>query len=227
MMVAIEQTDNLDETALRILEAASDRFLHYGYGKTTMSEIAKDCNMSTGNLYRYFPAKMDIAEAFARQVRREQMRKLRAAAIEPTDLSADERLRRFLRVKFKLTYERFHDRPKAYELSHEIINERREFADKWFENEAIEIEKILEMGETDGLFPPFQNRRAMAHIIQDTVYRFSSPTIFHDGDSEELAVELDGVIDLILDAFAWRQAGGNKCANEHPSRMRAPDIENV
>ena len=51
MMVAIEQTDNLDETALRILEAASDRFLHYGYGKTTMSEIAKDCNMSTGNLY--------------------------------------------------------------------------------------------------------------------------------------------------------------------------------
>ena len=41
--------EHLDEIATQILDAASRRFLHYGYGKTTMSEIAKDCNMSTGN----------------------------------------------------------------------------------------------------------------------------------------------------------------------------------
>ena len=32
--------ETLDDTAKQILDAASRRFLHYGYGKTTMSEIA-------------------------------------------------------------------------------------------------------------------------------------------------------------------------------------------
>ena len=224
-MIVKLQADDLDETALRILEAASNRFLHYGYGKTTMSEIAKDCNMSTGNLYRYFPAKMDIAEAFARIVRQEHMTKLQAAALEPKGLSADERLRRFLRTKFKLTYDRFHNRPKAYELSHEIISERHDFAEKWYEIEAEQIADLLRMGEEEGIFPVFDDYRAMAHIIQDTVYRFTSPAIFHEGDCEELSVELDGIIDLILDAFAWRRTGGHKKHQDQPSRMRTPDLE--
>ncbi|HXI87254.1 MAG TPA: TetR/AcrR family transcriptional regulator, partial [Parvularculaceae bacterium] len=69
-------TDSLDDTAKQILHAASSRFLHYGYGKTTMSEIAKDCNMSTGNVYRYFPSKMDIAHAYVRSLQREQIARL-------------------------------------------------------------------------------------------------------------------------------------------------------
>ena len=69
--------EHLDEIATQILDAASRRFLHYGYGKTTMSEIAKDCNMSTGNLYRYFPSKLDIAEMFVRVLRGEQVDKAR------------------------------------------------------------------------------------------------------------------------------------------------------
>ena len=77
-------TENLDETAKQILDAASRRFLHYGYGKTTMSEIAQDCNMSTGNLYRYFPSKLDIAEMFVRVLRREQVAKLRAVLLNPS-----------------------------------------------------------------------------------------------------------------------------------------------
>ncbi|GAV21360.1 bacterial regulatory proteins, TetR family [Mariprofundus micogutta] len=37
----------------RIVAAARQRFSHYGYGKTTMAEIASDCQMSVGNLYRF------------------------------------------------------------------------------------------------------------------------------------------------------------------------------
>ncbi|MEZ5914966.1 MAG: TetR family transcriptional regulator [Parvularculaceae bacterium] len=50
MTATVETQPPLDETARAILDAASRRFLHYGYGKTTMSEIAGDCNMSTGNI---------------------------------------------------------------------------------------------------------------------------------------------------------------------------------
>ena len=48
-------------TRAQIILAAKERFLHYGYPKTTMAEVAADCNMSPGNLYRYFKGKLDIA----------------------------------------------------------------------------------------------------------------------------------------------------------------------
>ncbi|MEQ8934638.1 MAG: helix-turn-helix domain-containing protein, partial [Amphiplicatus sp.] len=99
--------------------AATKRFLHYGYGKTTMSEIASDCNMSTGNLYRYFPSKLDIAETFVRVLRREQIELLKQS-IEASANPA-QKLRTLLQVKFRLAYERFHDRPKAYELATEVL----------------------------------------------------------------------------------------------------------
>ncbi|HXI86018.1 MAG TPA: hypothetical protein VNH64_01060, partial [Parvularculaceae bacterium] len=46
--------------------------------------------------------------------------------------------------------------------------------------------------------------RRTAKIIQDAVFRFTSPAVFHEGDFENLSAELDEVIDLFLDAFAWR-----------------------
>jgi len=219
-------TDDLDETALQILDAASRRFLHYGYGKTTMSEIAKDCNMSTGNLYRYFPAKMDIAEAFVRVLRREHIEKLTAAALAPENLSPEERLRRFLRTKFKLAYDRFHDRPKAFELSTEIIRERHHVADRWEAAEGAVIAEILAIGEEQGVFA-IDDKARMAHIIQDVVFRFTTPVVFHEGDCEVLSSELDDIIDMILDAFAWRCANNNVKTGDQPKRMRIAAVENV
>ena len=44
----------------KILEAAYQRFLHYGYSKTTMNEIAGDLSMSKALLYYYFPDKSQL-----------------------------------------------------------------------------------------------------------------------------------------------------------------------
>lgn len=199
--------ETLDDIALQILEAASKRFQHYGYCKTTMSEIAKDCNMSTGNLYRYFPSKLDIAETFVRVIRREQISKLKRTLEEPSLTPAD-RLRRFLHVKLKLSYARFHDRPKAFELSLEILQERPAFAIEWEKAEREVIKDILALGNADGSFA-VKDLDKTARIIQDTAFRFTSPAVFHEGELEDLVMELDRVVDLVLDAFAWRaqQAG--------------------
>ena len=56
------------DTREQILQAAMDRIKHYGYAKTTMAEIARDCDMSAGNIYRFFASKIDIAEAMARKL---------------------------------------------------------------------------------------------------------------------------------------------------------------
>ena len=196
--------ENLDDTAKQILDAASRRFLHYGYGKTTMSEIAQDCNMSTGNLYRYFPSKLDIAEMFVRVLRREQVAKLRAVADDQT-LNPADKLRSFFLRKFKLAYERFHDKPKAYELSSELLTSRPKVGIEWENAEGRVLAEILIEGDASGAFA-VENPAETAKILQDAGYRFTSPAVFHEGDFDELAAELNGVIDLILDGFAYRAA---------------------
>lgn len=40
-----------------IIQAALKRFAHYGFNKTTMSEIAIDLNITKANLYYYYPDK--------------------------------------------------------------------------------------------------------------------------------------------------------------------------
>ncbi|MFN9357805.1 MAG: TetR/AcrR family transcriptional regulator, partial [Alphaproteobacteria bacterium] len=67
-----------------ILEAARKRFLHYGYAKTTMAEIASDCSMSPGNLYRYFPGKLDIAEAICTEAGEYAVARLREVTRRPS-----------------------------------------------------------------------------------------------------------------------------------------------
>ncbi len=54
-----------DEVREKILAAAEKRFRSYGFGKTTMAEIAGDIDMSTANLYRYYENKLAIGTAMA------------------------------------------------------------------------------------------------------------------------------------------------------------------
>lgn len=54
---------NADLKKLKILEAATRRFAHFGMAKTTMSEIAKDLSFSKALLYYYFPDKNALYSA--------------------------------------------------------------------------------------------------------------------------------------------------------------------
>ena len=53
----ISPTETISDT---ILAAAMRRFEQFGYSKTTMAEIAADCDMSAANIYRYFENKLEI-----------------------------------------------------------------------------------------------------------------------------------------------------------------------
>ncbi|MCC8426117.1 TetR/AcrR family transcriptional regulator [Mucilaginibacter sp. UR6-11] len=53
-------SDQQDIKRDKILDAAYQRFLHYGYSKTTMNEIAGDLSLSKALLYYYFPDKSQL-----------------------------------------------------------------------------------------------------------------------------------------------------------------------
>jgi AcrR family transcriptional regulator len=56
-------TDTSQEREGRILDAALDLIVHYGYDKTPVSEIAEAAGVSKGAIYLHFPSKTALFEA--------------------------------------------------------------------------------------------------------------------------------------------------------------------
>ncbi len=53
----------------RILDAAEHCFVRTGFHRTTMQDVAAECAMSPGNIYRYFASKDDIVAGMAERDR--------------------------------------------------------------------------------------------------------------------------------------------------------------
>ena len=129
----------MDEKAAtrdRILAAAMNRIKHYGYGKTTMAEIAADCDMSPGNIYRFFEAKIDIAEAMARKHYAEEHTAM-AQVGRRKDWSADKRLKEMLLKRMRENFQMFSDNAKILEVAEVLARERPVFM-----NELIALERV-------------------------------------------------------------------------------------
>ncbi len=68
-----------------------------------MAEVATDCCMSPGNLYRFYPGKLDIAEAIATEDYAKHLDAMRKLAVTP-DRDARERLHDLLFEELRRTY---------------------------------------------------------------------------------------------------------------------------
>ena len=70
----------------KILEASYQRFLHYGYSKTTMNEIAGDLSLSKALLYYYFPDKSQLYIAVMRKLTCDYLKSLDNDTLQFNDL---------------------------------------------------------------------------------------------------------------------------------------------
>src|SRR5450432_2636986 len=112
-----------DSVRTQIVDAAKKRFSHFGYAKTTMAEVASDCSMSPGNLYRFFPGKLDIAEAIATDDYQRHLDLLRKVASAPGK-TARERLHDFFFEELRRTFHKLEKDPRAYEMAVVISREK-------------------------------------------------------------------------------------------------------
>ena len=188
-------SDKID-TREQILHAAMDRIKHYGYGKTTMAEIARDCDMSAGNIYRFFASKIDIAEAMARKLNMEINAQNAALARGPG--SAPEKLRRFLRTGLKTTYEKLDNDAKILEVAEVLSHERPTFANEEMAQERVYLVQILEQGISEGDFAPMENPNFIAEMMQSATMKFRYPQLWSRLTLPKLERELEGVMDIIL-----------------------------
>jgi AcrR family transcriptional regulator len=89
------------DTKKQILDEAETLFGHYGFSKTTMADIAKECDMSPANLYRFYEGKDEIIAEITRNVFDEINKKIRDVLHRP-GLSASERLETFIVEEMRL-----------------------------------------------------------------------------------------------------------------------------
>ncbi len=193
-----------DAVRAQIVEAAKKRFSHFGYAKTTMAEVATDCDMSPGNLYRFFPGKLDIAEAIAAEDYADHLRYLRKTASAP-DKSARQRLHDLMVEELRRTFRRLEKDPRAYELAIVIANERPEFSDAMLVNERRLIAELLSEGRASGEFQ-IDDAEDTADTIQCATMKFRYPQLWSKLTLSRLEAELENVLTLLLDGLVVRRS---------------------
>jgi len=102
--VAVGEGENPCETRRAILKAAQVRFLHYGFKKTTIDEIAQDAGVGKGTVYLYFDGKEDILLTIIKSVKRNVTEQMSAIAASPLS-SPEEKVRRMLLTSILLVHD--------------------------------------------------------------------------------------------------------------------------
>ena len=205
--------DDKAATRDRILEAAINRIKHYGYGKTTMAEIAADCAMSPGNIYRFFEAKIDIAEAIARNHDAEMQTRM-AAVARRKELPADQRLREILGTKLRENYNLLSAMPKIVELVDVVRRERPMMINEEKAHERVFLVQILRDGIEAGQFS-MADPELTAEMIQVATMKFVYPQLYSNLTLPKLEREFQGVMDLILNGISVHQHAPVLTANEN------------
>jgi AcrR family transcriptional regulator len=90
--------DAHEETRNRICVVAETLFRQWGYGKTTVADIARALGMSSANVYRFFATKSAINDTIARRMLQEQ--RIAYQAILDRETSAAERVEALILAKY-------------------------------------------------------------------------------------------------------------------------------
>jgi AcrR family transcriptional regulator len=198
--------DEKAETRERILHAAMNRIKHYGYGKTTMAEIAADSGMSPGNIYRFFEAKIDIAEAMARRHYSEEQLEQSAIA-RRKDLPPDQRLREIFFKRMRDNYNLFNENAKILEVAEVLSRERPLYFNEQLAQDRVVLAALLEEGCEQGLFRA-GDFEYIAEMLQAAMVKFSIPQLISKLTLPKLERELAGVLDLVfLGLYAPKVSG--------------------
>ncbi len=195
--------DNLAlDVRSQIVEAANSRFRHYGYGKTTMAEIAADSGMSAANLYRYFKNKQEIIAECANRCMCERVDRLRTAIRHP-ELSAIERLKTYVLSDLQFSYEMAENDKKINELVNTITLERPDLVYRKIEAEHALIAEILSHGNETGEFD-INDIIATARTIHTSLVVFNVPIFMRLYSLEQFKEKAGSMVELLVNGLAKR-----------------------
>jgi len=185
-----------EEIKSLILDKAVDRFIRYGFGKTTMVEIAKDCGMSAGNLYRYFESKFDIGVGVAQLYICKAEQILRDVLKRP-GLSPSQRLEAFVLEKLRFMHSQIIEQPNVQDLVDYILDDRWDLVERHRDVQNSLLSEILSEGNRTGEFN-VSDVVHTANAIYALTTKFRLPHFIKNVTLEGLEQEAKAGVDLMI-----------------------------
>ncbi|MCH6579943.1 MAG: TetR/AcrR family transcriptional regulator [Nitrospinae bacterium] len=185
-----------EEIKSLILDKAVDRFIRYGFGKTTMVEIAKDCGMSAGNLYRYFESKFDIGVGVAQLYICKAEQILRDVLKRP-GLSPSQRLEAFVLEKLRFMHSQIIEQPNVQDLVDYILDDRWDLVERHRDVQNSLMSEILSEGNRTGEFN-VSDVVHTANAIYALTTKFRLPHFIKNVTLEGLEQEAKAGVDLMI-----------------------------
>ena len=194
-----------DRTREKIIDAARERFRHYGYPKTTIAELADDCAMSPGNIYRFFKGKIDIAVEIARREALNAVDVLDKVLACP-HRGSRQRLEEVIFADLRYTYHLLENQPKTLELAQIVVNDRPQFQIESLRRERRLFQRILHEGAASGEFS-IDNVPAATIAVHAATTKYRYAQLFTNQSLVELERELAHVLTVLMRGLVAPVAG--------------------
>lgn len=182
-----------------ILIAAQERFRNFGYGKTTMAEIATDVNMSAANLYRYFDNKQDIAAECASQCM-DDLHALLENVVSRPNLDGIQRLHLYVQTCMRYHFDMMHVAPRLNELVENITTNHTQLIHQRNQRMEHQLASILQQGVNAGEFQVENIERTASAVLRASVF-FTAPLFMHLYTIEEFEKMAVDVVTLIINGL--------------------------
>lgn len=192
-----------------IIEAAKDRFAHFGFSKVTMEEIASDVDLGKASLYYYFPTKEDLFKAV---ISLEQNKlKENFEELLQKNTAASKKLQEYVDLRMKF----FRDLINLGTLSvHSYFDTKSVIKKVFIDFEKIElglIKKIINEGKKAKEFNPELSKDTaliFLHILQGLrcrVLRWAKGQSLDAETNNDLQKEMSMVTEIFINGISIKQ----------------------
>jgi len=178
-----------------ILRAAQQRFSDYGYAKTSMSEIATDCDMSVGNLYRHFKNKETLAVACMELTLKAKLEAgIQAASQSKQALDA---IITFCLARLRIGHAHVADTRHLFDMMELMVNKHRDLL-LAYEGKVIQaLARLIEEGIKENTFRDMDAQQT-AYDMHQAMVRYNSPIMLKNNPLEILESDLQRLIQLLF-----------------------------
>ena len=150
----------------QIVAAANEHFSQYGYGKTTVSDLARAIGFSKAYIYKFFQSKQAIGEMICANCLRQIEADVSAALAEAE--SPPDKLRRLFKTVTEASLRLFsHDR-KLYEIAASAATERWQAVLAYEARMQNVLREVLQQGRETGDFErktPLDETTAAIYLV--------------------------------------------------------------
>lgn len=184
----------------QIVRAADEHFRRYGYGKTTVADLAKAIGVSGAYVYRFFESKQAIGEAVCAMTLARIDERLREIAEGPD--TAANRLRALYRCLAEQGIELFFKERKLHDLV--VVAVETHWPTIFEHKNAIlgAVQRVVTDGRESGEFERKTPLDETCRAIFETMEPFVHPMLLELKEPAELEAAVVAVSNLVLRSLA-------------------------